>query len=121
MATLLTWLRVAYALGGRPGQAGESGPGDFWAPIATFAILIGIFYFLLIRPQQKQRKEHAHMLETLKKGDDVVTQGGIHGSIYKVKDDTVVVEVADGVRLRISKSAVTGLKAKPAETEKSTE
>lgn len=121
MATLLTWLRVAYALGGRLGQAGESPPGGFMAPIVTFGILIAIFYFLLIRPQQKQRKEHVKMLDNLKKGDEVVTQGGIHGSIYKIKDDTVVVEVADGVRLRFSKSAVTGIRGKPAETEEPTD
>ena len=118
MVTLLPWLRVAYAMGARPGQGGETAPGGFMAPIFTFGILIAIFYFLLIRPQQKQRKEHALMLEELNKGDEVVTQGGIHGSVYKIKDDLLVLEVADGVRLRVSKSAVSGLKARPAEKEK---
>jgi preprotein translocase subunit YajC len=121
MTALLPWLRAAYALGGRPGQAGEATPGGFMAPIFTFGILIAIFYFLLIRPQQKQRKEHGKMLEELKKGDEVVTQGGLHGSVYKIKDDTVVVEVADGVRLRFSKSAVAGLRTKSSEAEKATE
>ncbi len=119
MVTLLPWLRVAYALGARPGQGGEASPGGFMAPLVTFGILIAIFYFLLIRPQQKQRREHAKMVEGLKKGDEVVTQGGLHGSIYKIKDDTIVLEVADGVRLRFSKSAVAGLKAKSQEAEPS--
>lgn len=118
MVTLLPWLRVAYALGARPGQGGESAPGGFMAPIFTFGILIAIFYFLLIRPQQKQRREHAKMVEELKKGDEVVTQGGIHGSVYKIKDDLLVLEVADGVRLRVSKSAVAGLRSQAPEKEK---
>jgi preprotein translocase subunit YajC len=113
MEGFLPWLSLAHALGGGPAQGGGSGPGGFAAPFLTFGLLIAIFYFLLIRPQQKQRKEHAKMIEELKKGDQVVTQGGIHGSVYKIKDDTVSLEVADGVRLRVSKSAITGMRGKP--------
>ncbi|MDV2495945.1 MAG: preprotein translocase subunit YajC [bacterium] len=118
MEGFLPWLRLAHALGGGPGQGGEAAPGGFAAPFLTFGLLIGIFYFLLIRPQQKQRKDHAKMLETLKKGDEVVTQGGIHGSVYKIKDNTVSLEVADGVRLRVSKSAITSMRGKPTDKEK---
>jgi preprotein translocase subunit YajC len=114
----IVWLRTANALGSGTAEAAQGAPGGFAAPFITFGILIAIFYFLLIRPQQKQRKEHAKMLANLKKGDEVITQGGIHGSIYKIKDDTVVVEVADGVRLRFSKSAIAGLRSKASEKEK---
>jgi preprotein translocase subunit YajC len=58
------------------------------------------------------------MLEELKKGDEVLTQGGLYGSIYKIKDETVSLEVAEGVRLRVSKSAISGLRSKPSEKEK---
>lgn len=118
MDLLLPWLRAAHALGVLPGGAGDAGPGSFAAPFLTFGLLIAIFYFLLIRPQQKQRKEHTKMLEELKKGDEVLTQGGLYGSIYKIKDETVSLEVAEGVRLRVSRSAISGLRSKPSEKEK---
>ena len=118
MDLLLPWLRAAYALGGRLPGAGDAAPGGFAAPFVTFGLLIAIFYFLLIRPQQKQRKDHSKMLEELKKGDEVVTQGGLYGSIYKIKDETVSLEVAEGVRLRVSRSAITGLRSKPSGKEK---
>jgi len=118
MEGFLPWLRLAHALGGGPAQGGGAAPGGLAAPFLTFGLLIAIFYFLLIRPQQKQRKEHARMIEGLKKGDQVVTQGGVHGSVYKIKDDTVALEVADGVRLRVSKSAIARLRDKTTDIEK---
>ena len=72
------------------------------AMIAMFAI----FYFLLIRPQQKEQKRHEEMLAAIKKGDKVVTSGGVHAVVHEVKDSVVVLEVADGVRMRFDKSAV---------------
>ena len=78
-------------------------------PIAQFAplIFIGvIFYFLLIRPQQKQRKELQKLVESLKTGDKVVTSGGIYGMISNVKERTVLLKVADNVKIEIDKSAV---------------
>lgn len=78
-------------------------------PIAQFAplIFIGvIFYFLLIRPQQKQRKEQQKLIEALKTGDKVVTSAGIHGMISNVKEKTVLLKVADNVKIEIDKAAV---------------
>ena len=78
-------------------------------PIAQFAplIFIGIiFYFLLIRPQQKQRKEQQKLISALKTGDKVVTASGIHGMIANVKERTVLLKVADNVKIEIDKAAV---------------
>ncbi|MDQ2093301.1 preprotein translocase subunit YajC [Rhodalgimonas zhirmunskyi] len=70
-------------------------------------LIFGIMYFLLIRPQQKKMKEHQAMVEALRRGDQVITQGGIVGKVSKVKDDgEIEVEIADGVKVRIIKSTV---------------
>ncbi len=69
-------------------------------------ILGGIFYFLILRPQQKQRKEHQIMLGNLKKGDKVITIGGIHGMITNIKDKIVVVKIADNVKIELSRSSI---------------
>ncbi|APX10625.1 preprotein translocase subunit YajC [Tateyamaria omphalii] len=77
--------------------------GQFIPLILIFAIM----YFLLIRPQQKKVKEHAAMVEALRRGDQVVTQGGLIGKVSKVKEDNEVeVEVADGVKVRVVKSTI---------------
>ena len=79
------------------------------SPITQFAplIFIGvIFYFLLIRPQQKQRKEQQKLIEALKTGDKVVTTAGIHGLISNVKEKTVLLKVADNVKIEIDKASV---------------
>jgi len=79
------------------------------SPITQFAPLIFIaiiFYFLLIRPQQKQRKEQQKLIEALKTGDKVVTSAGIHGMITNVKDRTILLKVADNVKIEIDKAAV---------------
>lgn len=74
--------------------------------IAPLVILFVIFYFLLIRPQQKRAKEHKQMLSAIQKGDSVITNGGIHGKVASVNEDTVSVEIADGVKVKVSKDAI---------------
>ena len=79
-------------------------------------IFIGvIFYFLLIRPQQKQRKEQQKLIESLKTGDKVVTSSGIHGMISNVKERTVLLKVADNVKIEIDKAAVATVLARSSE------
>ena len=73
------------------------------------AAIFGIFYFLLIRPQQKQQKEHEKMLEALKKGDRVLTTGGLYGTILGVKGDDLEVRFAENVKLTVARSAVSRL------------
>ena len=87
--------------------------GQFLPLILIFAIM----YFLLIRPQQKKVKEHQGMVEALRRGDQVVTQGGVIGKVVKVKDDgEIEVEIAEGVKVRVVKSTVAQVlsKAEPA-------
>ncbi|GAB4341361.1 MAG: hypothetical protein Kow0089_15660 [Desulfobulbaceae bacterium] len=92
---------IAYAQGGTaPPAAG--GLAGFLPIILIFVV----FYFLLIRPQQKKAKEHQEFLNNLKKGDNVVTSGGIHGKITGLTDTIVTLEVADGVRIKVSRPSV---------------
>jgi preprotein translocase subunit YajC len=83
-----------------------AGGGFDVTQLAFFGGLAAIMYFVLIRPQQKQVKDQQAMIAALKKGDDVITQGGIFGKIVMIADKTMVVEVAPGVKLKILKSSV---------------
>ena len=76
--------------------------------IVPFILIFGIMYFLLIRPQQKKLKEHQEMVAALRRGDQVVTQGGVIGKVSKVKDDNEVeIEIATGVSVRVVRSTIT--------------
>jgi len=74
-----------------------------------------IFYFLLIRPQQKQQADHKKMIENLKKNDEVITSGGIHGTIANVKDAVVTLKVDDNVKIDVQKSSIGVIKRKASE------
>ncbi len=100
---LLLPVAVAFAEGTAP--AGAPGVSGLMS-IAPLIVLFVIFYFLLIRPQQKRAKEQKAMISALQKGDNIVTSGGIHGRINSVNEDTVMVEIADGVKVKMSKDAV---------------
>jgi preprotein translocase subunit YajC len=96
---------IAYALGGSPG--GTTAGGDSgWGFIIPMVVIFVIFYFLLIRPQQKKQKELKALLENLAYGDTIMTTGGIHGKITGLADAVVTLEIADKVRIKISRSAV---------------
>ena len=75
--------------------------------ILPMLLIFVVFYFLLIRPQKKQQKEHEAMLSNLQKNDNIVTSGGIHGVIVNLKEKTVVIRVDENVRIEIDKKAVT--------------
>ena len=80
---------------------------EAFAQFLPLILIFAIMYFLLIRPQQKKVKEHAAMVEALRRGDQVVTQGGIIGKVVKVKEDgEIEVEIADGVKVRIIQSTI---------------
>ena len=86
--------------------AGASG-GSAFAQFIPLILIFAIMYLLLIRPQQKKVKEHRAMVEAVRRGDQVITQGGIIGKISKVKDDgEVEVEIAEGVKVRVIKSTI---------------
>lgn len=93
-------------------EAGGGGMFGTFANFIPFAVLIAIFYFLLIRPQQKGAKKHSEMLQKLEKGDSVITRGGIHGRIVNVKDDALTLEIADNVRVKVERNAIQTLKGK---------
>ena len=87
--------------------AGAAAPGGgFIGSFGMMAVILGIFYFLLIRPQQKEAKEHSTLLAALQKGDRVVTASGLHGRVHEVRDDEVTLEVAEKMRVTVDKSAV---------------
>lgn len=80
---------------------------DAFAQFIPLILIFGIMYFLLIRPQQKKVKEHAKMVSDLRRGDQVVTQGGLIGKVVKVKDDNEVeVELSEGVKVRVVQSTI---------------
>jgi len=83
--------------------------------LITIVLIIGVFYFLLIRPQKKAQEDHKKMLAALKKNDDVITVGGIHGTIANVKDATITLKVDDNVKIEVQKSSITSVKRKASE------
>ncbi|MBU0945188.1 MAG: preprotein translocase subunit YajC [Proteobacteria bacterium] len=95
---------VAYAAGPAAGAGGAGGIASFIPLILIFAV----FYFMLIRPQQKQAKQQQQFLNDLKTGNKVVTKGGIHGTITRLTDSVVTLEIAENVRIKVSRSAIGG-------------
>jgi len=100
---------LAYALGG--GAGGGEGGGGFGA-FLPLILMFGIFYFLLIRPQQKKAKAHKQLLGALKKGDRVVNSGGLHGLVTGITDDMVTMEIAPKVRVKVSRGSISGVVGK---------
>jgi len=92
----------AFAMASNPGAQ----QGNPYSGIIMLVIMFAIFYFLLIRPQQKRAKEHRQLIEALKVGDQVVTAGGIHGKIAAVQESAVTVEVAAGVKIKLNRSSI---------------
>ncbi|MFP4475332.1 MAG: preprotein translocase subunit YajC [Desulfatibacillaceae bacterium] len=98
-------IEAAYAMG----AGGQTGQGGGPSILFLWVIIFVIFYFLLIRPQQKQNKERRQMIENLKKGDRVITNGGIYGRIVDIKGDVVDLEIADRVKIKVSRHQIGGL------------
>lgn len=98
-------INLAYAMTGGSGGAGGGGLGAFLPLIIIFAI----FYFLLIRPQQRKAKQHKQLLADLRKGDKVVSSGGLHGLITGMSDDVLTVEISPKVRVKVSRGSIAGV------------
>jgi preprotein translocase subunit YajC len=88
-----------------PAQGGQGG-GDFMTTILMFAVIIAIFYFMILRPQQKRQKERQKLLESMKKGDRVVTAGGLHGTIVGIEDKTLLLQIAENVKVKVERSSI---------------
>lgn len=114
MMRVSAWLSLAAVLGWtRPAAAqAAGGPGGLtvlFANVFPFVAMILVLYFIAIRPQQKRQAEMRKMLENLKKGDRVVTQAGIHGTVVGIDGDIAVLRVGENVKIEFSKSAIVGL------------
>ena len=99
-------ISTAYAMGGNQGTAGSAGGFGDWGFMITMGVIFVIFYFLLIRPQQKKQKELKAMLDSLAYGDTVVTTGGIHGRVTGLSEAIITLEIADKVRIKVSRAAI---------------
>lgn len=98
----ISWTSGAWA----QAPAATAAPPPMWAQLMPFVFMIGIFYLLIIRPQQKQRKAHQEFLSKLKRGDEVVTNSGILGRVEGLTDTVITLEIADGVRVKVLRSMV---------------
>lgn len=101
----MEYLSLALLMG-MPTGGGSSSSGSMTTSLVTFALVIGIFYFLIIRPQNKKQKDTKAMIDAVKKNDKVVTIGGIRGTVHSVKEETVIVKVDDELKLEFNKSAI---------------
>ncbi len=93
----------AYAMAGQAAAGGKQG----YEGIIMLVVMFAIFYFLLIRPQQKRAKQHRQLLEALKAGDQVVTAGGLHGRLVSVQDHLVTMEIDKGVKVKVNRVSIT--------------
>lgn len=94
-------------------ETAAGGGGELLSFVFPLVAIFAIMYFLVIRPQQKRAKEHADMVNAVRRGDDVVTAGGILGKVTKVGEgDDVQVEIADGVRVKVVKSTLANVRSK---------
>lgn len=93
-----------------PPQGGQNSGSGMIMTLIMFASIFLIMYFLMIRPAQKRQKEHRNMIESLKKGDKVITSAGIHGTIVDMDGPTVTLQVSEGCKIQFEKSAIAGKK-----------
>jgi len=109
MAGLLVTLLV-FISGCAPEGGGEE--GFDWTILIFLAVIFGIFYFLLIRPQRRRQKEHDELMQELQKGDKVITAGGIYGVVESLSDDSIVMKIESGVTIRVARGSVAGRREK---------
>ena len=102
-------------------QGGDGAPGSTLFSFLPLVAIIAIFYFLILRPQNKKQKDTQKMLAALKKGDRVVTIGGIHGVIQSVKENTVIVKVDENTKLEFNRGAISGVSSQGREDDKNPE
>ena len=107
----MDWVGVAHAMG-TAGQGGDGGASSQFAAFVPLILMVAIFYFLLIRPQQKKQKEHRQMLSNLQKGDVVITQGGLQGKVTGLTDTVATLEIAEKVRVKVQRGYIAALVSK---------
>jgi preprotein translocase subunit YajC len=99
-------LKILELLAMSPPASGGGAGDQLFSTLIMFALIIGIFYFLILRPQQKRQKERQKLLESVKKGDKVITAGGLHATVAGLDEKTVLLQVADNVKMKFDRSAV---------------
>jgi preprotein translocase subunit YajC len=99
---------LAYAMGGG-GTGGAGGQGGGLGAFLPLILMFAIFYFLLIRPQQKKAKQHKQLLASIKKGDRVISSGGLHGVVTGLTEDIVTMEIAPKIRVKVSRGSIAGV------------
>jgi len=87
-------------------QGGEGGGGSLISTLIMFGAIFAIFYFMIIRPQQKRAKEREKLLSNIEKGDKIVTSGGVHATIVGIEEKTVLIEIAPNVKVKVERSAI---------------
>ena len=110
---------LAYAMGQAGGAAAGSG-GILATPFVPIILMLAVMWFFLIRPQQKKQKEHRNMIAALKKGDRIITSGGLYGRVTGVAESVLTVEIADKVRVKVSRGHIAGVVQPGAETKDTT-
>lgn len=96
----MTSILVAMA----PPQGGQG--GDFFSTILMLAVIVAIFYFMILRPQQRRQKERQKLIAAMKKGDRVITAGGLHGTIVGIEEKTLLLQIADNVKVKVERSSI---------------
>ena len=86
-------------------QGGQGG-GGLTSTLVMFGVIFAIFYFMILRPQQKRQKDRQKLLDGVKKGDKIITSGGIHGKVIGVEDKTLLVEIADNTKVKVERSSI---------------
>jgi preprotein translocase subunit YajC len=89
-----------------PPQGGDGGGGSLISTVIMFGAIFAIFYFMIIRPQQKRAKERDKLLSNIEKGDKIITSGGVHATIVGIEEKTVLIEIAPNVKVKIERSAI---------------
>ncbi len=103
---------VNWAHAAAQGAAGAPEASPMWSFVVPMIFMVVIFYFLLIRPQQRKSKEHKAILDNLKRGDRIITNGGLIGTIINIEDPLVIIEVADKVRVEVARPYIAGFAPK---------
>lgn len=103
----MNFLGAIFAMAAPSG--GQGGSPNWYSTLVPLVVIFGIFYFLMIRPQQKQQKKHREMISAMRKGDKIVTRGGMHGTIYGIADNVVTIEVADNVKIKFNREAISAI------------
>jgi preprotein translocase subunit YajC len=106
---VLDFIGTAHAMGSSPEGGGSANPV---ASLLPFVLMFVVLYLLILRPQMKKQKQQQRMIDELEKGDEIVTSGGIHGTILNLKDDIIVLKIAENVKIELARSAVTRVKNK---------